>query len=111
MLCRRWTDSGQLGVSVTWAQAVVDLYRGYRPPPRSGRPKRRHRPAGWVSLAHGLTDTVHTAVITLLAEEPAQLGDGLAPGVAGAGRWRKHGYEVESIDPQQKLLRGSALVV
>ena len=88
MLCRRWSDCGQVGVSVDGGPSqTVDLYRGY---PTSttdlADANGASAPQDRVILAHGLQDSAHTVVVTLLAgRNAASSGQLLAAGEPGAG--------------------------
>ena len=113
MLCRRFSDCGQLGVSVDGGtQATVDLYRGY---PTSttdlADANGAQAPQDRVLLAHGLSDTVHTVVVTLLASKnPLSSGTNWRLESLELGRWRKHGYEVEADSPQTRVQAGAVAV-
>jgi hypothetical protein len=113
MLCRRWSDAGQIAVSIDGGTAVVvDLYRGY-PASTSDLADANGAvaPQDRVLLAHGLADTVHTAVLTLLASKnPASSGTIWRLESLELGRWRRHGYEVEANDAQQRLQGGAVAV-
>jgi lysophospholipase L1-like esterase len=113
MLCRRWTDAGQIAVSIDGGPGVVvDLYRGY-PASTSDLADATgaSAPQDRVLLAHGLADTVHTAVLTLLAgKNPASSGTAWRLESLELGCWRRHGYEVEANDAQQRLQGGSVVV-
>jgi hypothetical protein len=113
MLCRRWSDAGQIAISIDdGAAMVVDLYRGY-PTSTSDLSDANGAaaPQDRVLLAHGLSDTVHTAVLTLLASKnAASSGTTWRLESVELGRWRRHGYEVEANDAQQRLQGGAVAV-
>jgi len=98
MLCRRWADCGQVGVSVDGGPSqTVDLYCGY---PASttdlADANGASAPQDRVMLAHGLQDSAHTVVVTLAAVRVRGGGDRAAgPAVArnggGADRRRRFG--------------------
>ena len=113
MLCRRWSDCGQVGVSVDGGPSqLVDLYRGY---PSSttdlADANGASAPQDRVMLAHGLQDSAHTVVVTLLAGRNAA-SSGTYWRLEGLelGRWRRYGYEVDATEPQGWLLRGTVAV-
>jgi len=113
MLCRRFSDCGQVSVSVDGgASTTVDLYRGY---PASTSDivdvNGASAPQDRVLLAHGLADIAHTVVVTLLASKNvASSGLNWRLESIELGRWRKQGYEVESNDPQTRLQRGAVSI-
>jgi lysophospholipase L1-like esterase len=111
MLCRRFSDCGQVSVSVDGgAAAIVDLYRAY-PASTSDLADANgaSAPQDRVVLAHGLSDSQHTVVVTLLgSKNAASSGTSWRFESFEVGRWRRHGYEVEANEPQQRLQRGGA---
>jgi hypothetical protein len=111
LLCRRFSDCGQIGVQVDGGASVtIDLYRAY-PASTSdlGDANGASAPQDRVLLAHGLTDAVHTVVVTVLGtRNAASSGYNLRFDAFEVGRWRKHGYEIEASEVQQRLQRGSA---
>jgi lysophospholipase L1-like esterase len=113
MLCRRFGDCGQVSVTVDGgAPVTVDLYRAY-PASTSdlGDANGASAPQDRVVLAHALADNQHTVVVTLLASKNVSSSgfnwrfDGFE-----LGRWRRHGYELEAADAQQRLQRGGVVV-
>jgi lysophospholipase L1-like esterase len=113
MLCRRFSDCGQVGVQVDGGASVtIDLYRGY-PTSTSDLSDANgaSAPQDRVLLAHGLTDAVHTVVVTELGTKNVS-SSGYNWRFEGfeLGRWRKQGYEVEANDAQQRIQRGYATV-
>lgn len=113
MLCRRWTDGGQIGVSVdSGPRRTVDLYRGY-PASTSDLSDANGAaaPQDRVLLAHGLSDGLHTVELTLLASQnPASAGTVWRLESLELGRQRRHGYQVECADAQSRLQSGAAAV-
>ena len=113
MLCRRWADCGQVGVSVDGGPSqTVDLYCGY---PASttdlADANGASAPQDRVMLAHGLQDSAHTVVVTLLAgKNTASSNTYWRLESLELGRWRRYGYEVEATEPQGRLLRGTVAV-
>lgn len=113
MLCRRFSDCGQVSVVVDGGSPVtVDLYRAY-PASTSdlGDANGGSAPQDRVLLAHGLSDSAHTVVVTILASKNAgSSGFNVRFESFELGRWRKPGYEVEANEPQQRVQRGSVAV-
>ena len=113
MLCRRWTDGGQIGVSVDGGpRRTVDLYRGY-PASTSdlADPNGAIAPQDRVLLAHGLSEGLHTVDLTLLASQnPGSAGTVWRLESLELGRQRHHGYQVECADAQSRLQSGAAAV-
>jgi hypothetical protein len=94
------------------AAVMVDLYRGY-PASTSdlGDSNGAWAPQDRVLLAHGLTDAVHTVVVTVLGSKNVlSTGYALRFESFEVGRWRRHGYEVEAADVQTKVQRGQVNV-
>ncbi len=109
MLCRRFSDCGQVSVAVDGGAAtLIDLYRAY-PASTSdlGDANGASAPQDRVLLAHGLTDAVHTVVVTHAGtKNAASSGYAWRFDALELGRWRRQGFEVEANDPQQRLQRG-----
>lgn len=113
MLTRRFTDCGQVGVQVDGGgTTIVDLYRA-NPASTSdlGSPDGAIAPQDRVQLCHGLADAVHTVVVTEQGtKNAASSGFKWHLESFKVGRWRRCGYEVESVDAQGTLQRGSGSV-
>ena len=110
LLCRRFSDCGQIGVRVDGgAQTVIDLYRAY-PASTSDLSDSNgaSAPQDRVLLAHGLSDAVHTATLTLLSTaNPAGTGTYWRVEALELGRWRQHGYQVEANEAQTRIQQGT----
>ncbi|HVA88253.1 MAG TPA: hypothetical protein VNL71_00280 [Chloroflexota bacterium] len=110
LLCRRFSDCGQIGVRVdAGAQTTIDLYRAY-PTSTSDLSDSNgaSAPQDRVLLAHGLADAVHTVTVTLLSTaNPASTGAYWRVEALEAGRWRRHGYEVEANEAQTRIQQGT----
>ncbi len=112
MLCRRFSDCGQISVVVDGgAPTVIDLYRAY-PASTSdlGDANGAYAPQDRVTLAHGLTDTIHTVAITLLGtKNVASSGFNWRIEALELGRWRLHGFEVEANEAQSRVQGGTVV--
>ncbi len=114
MLCRRWTDSGQISVQVDGVTviAVLDMYHAY---PASvadlGDYNGAIAPQDRMLLARGLSDTLHTIVLTeLSSKNAASTNYNWRFDALEVVRPRKHGFELEGAEPGQQLQRGSVSI-
>jgi lysophospholipase L1-like esterase len=110
LLCRRFSDCGQIGVRVDGGPSTtIDLYRAY-PTSTSDLTDSNgaSAPQERVLLAHGLADVVHTVTVTLLSTiNPASTGTYWRVEALEVGRWRRHGYQVEANEAQTRIQQGT----
>lgn len=114
MLCRRWKDSGQVTVTVDGALfGTFDLYRA-NPVSTSdlGDFNGALAPRDRLPLALGLSDTVHSVVLTLAAtRNAASAGYTWRFDAVELLRQRQAGQTVEAVKPLQHIESGVASCV